>query len=131
MRVNRMKPSDLKSLSVDELWSLHELVASVLAHKISAEKGRLDQRLRQLSQGALMSAKRTSRAPSVPASGSEVSQSRATVRDLGGPGQTAALVDRTAQVRKKPRRFPDSAAVGSCAQGRLINLRNRIKLAGY
>jgi DNA-binding protein H-NS len=57
-----MKPSDLKSLSVDELWSLHELVASVLARKISAEKGRLDQRLRQLSQGVLMSAKRTSRA---------------------------------------------------------------------
>lgn len=62
MRVNRMKTSDLKSMSVDELWSLHEVVASVLAHKISAEKGRLDQRLRQLSQGALMSTKRTSRA---------------------------------------------------------------------
>jgi DNA-binding protein H-NS len=62
MRVNRMKPSDLKSMSVDELWSLHELIAAVLASKISAEKGRLDQRLRQLSQGVLTSTKRTSRA---------------------------------------------------------------------
>ena len=33
---------------MDELWSLHELVVSVLARKISAEKARLDERLRQL-----------------------------------------------------------------------------------
>jgi DNA-binding protein H-NS len=57
-----MKPHDLKSMSLDELWSLHERVASVLARKISSEKGRLDQRLRQLSQGVLISAKRTNRA---------------------------------------------------------------------
>src|SRR6266852_9567685 len=43
-----MKPYDLKSMSVDELMSLHEFVTSVLARKISAEKARLDQRLRQL-----------------------------------------------------------------------------------
>jgi DNA-binding protein H-NS len=57
-----MKPHDLKSLSVDELWSLHELVASVLARKIVAEKGRLDQRLRRLGQGMLSGAKHASRA---------------------------------------------------------------------
>jgi DNA-binding protein H-NS len=57
-----MKPSDLKSMSLDELRSVHELVASVLARKISSEKGQLDQRLRQLSQGVLMSTKRTNRA---------------------------------------------------------------------
>jgi len=45
-----MKPYDLKSMSVDELWSLHELVASVLARKISAEKARLDERLRRLDR---------------------------------------------------------------------------------
>jgi len=33
---------------LDELLSLHEFVTSVLARKISAEKARLDQRLRQL-----------------------------------------------------------------------------------
>lgn len=46
-----MKRPDLKSMSVNELWSLHELVASVLARKISAEKAQLDQRLRQLDLG--------------------------------------------------------------------------------
>jgi len=43
-----MKRHDLKSMSVDQLWSLHKLVASVLARKILAEKSRLDQQLRQL-----------------------------------------------------------------------------------
>ena len=43
-----MKRHDLESMSVDQLWSLHQLVASVLAGKISAEKARLDERLRQL-----------------------------------------------------------------------------------
>jgi DNA-binding protein H-NS len=45
-----MKPRDFKSMSVDELWSLHERVVSVLTRKMSAEKARLDQRLRQLSR---------------------------------------------------------------------------------
>jgi DNA-binding protein H-NS len=39
---------DFKSMSIDELWSLQEFVASALARKISAEKARLDERLRQL-----------------------------------------------------------------------------------
>jgi len=39
---------DLKSMSVDQLWSLHEMIASVLARKIRAEKERLEQRLREL-----------------------------------------------------------------------------------
>ncbi len=43
-----MKPHDLKSMSVDELLSLHEFVSAALARKIPAEKARLDQRLRQL-----------------------------------------------------------------------------------
>jgi DNA-binding protein H-NS len=43
---------DLKLMSADELWSLHELVVSVLARKISAEKARLDRRLLQLSGNA-------------------------------------------------------------------------------
>ena len=43
-----MKPRDLKSMSVEELWSLHELVSAALARKIQAETAKLDQRLRQL-----------------------------------------------------------------------------------
>jgi DNA-binding protein H-NS len=45
-----MKRQDLKSMSVDELWSLHQIVASVLAGKLSAEKLRLEERLRQLGE---------------------------------------------------------------------------------
>src|SRR4029077_9180270 len=43
-----MKPYDLRSMSLDELWSLHEFVASALARKISAKTARLDERLGQL-----------------------------------------------------------------------------------
>src|SRR5438105_1582900 len=57
-----MKPYDLKSMSANELWFLHERVVSILAAKISAEKGRLEQRLRQLGQGVLTSDKPVSRA---------------------------------------------------------------------
>jgi DNA-binding protein H-NS len=42
------KPLDLQSMSMDELWSFHEVVSAALAPKISAEKARLDQRLHQL-----------------------------------------------------------------------------------
>ena len=38
-------------MSMEELWSLHEQVTSVLTRKISAEKDRLEQQLRQLSAG--------------------------------------------------------------------------------
>ena len=46
------EPLDLQSMSVDELWSFLELVSAALAPKISDEKARLDQRLRQLGLGA-------------------------------------------------------------------------------
>jgi DNA-binding protein H-NS len=39
---------DLGSMSADELWSLHEKIASILAEKISAEKIRLEERLRKI-----------------------------------------------------------------------------------
>jgi DNA-binding protein H-NS len=43
-----MKRHHLKSMSMDELWSFHELVASVLVRRIMAEKARLDQQLSEL-----------------------------------------------------------------------------------
>jgi DNA-binding protein H-NS len=49
----KMKPYDLQSMSLDELWSLYEFVSAALARKISAETARLDRRLRQLGQGAV------------------------------------------------------------------------------
>jgi DNA-binding protein H-NS len=39
---------DLESMSVDQLWSLHEMIVSELARKIRAEKERLEQHLREL-----------------------------------------------------------------------------------
>src|SRR5436305_13553820 len=44
-----MKHSDVKSMTIDELWSLHEHVGSVLARKLAAEKARLERRLRELA----------------------------------------------------------------------------------
>jgi DNA-binding protein H-NS len=43
-----MKGVDFKSLSVDELWTLHEELSSVLANRLAEEKARLEERLRQL-----------------------------------------------------------------------------------
>jgi len=57
-----MTRQDLKSMSAEELWSLHELVASVLASKILAEKAQLDQRLQQLGLGPSADAEKMSHA---------------------------------------------------------------------
>ncbi|MEH2512170.1 DNA-binding protein H-NS [Nitrobacteraceae bacterium AZCC 1564] len=43
-----MQSLDLKSLSVDQLWDLHEELVSQLTRKMAAEKNRLDVRLRKL-----------------------------------------------------------------------------------
>jgi DNA-binding protein H-NS len=51
-RKQHMKPRDLKSMSVEELWTLHELISAASTRKINAEKAKLDQRLRQLALGA-------------------------------------------------------------------------------
>ena len=43
-----MTDHNLKSLPVDELWSLHETVVAELSRKLAAERARLEERLRQL-----------------------------------------------------------------------------------
>ena len=48
-----MKRDDFNSMSVDELWVLRSEISSVLASKISAEKTRLEKRLRQLQSKSL------------------------------------------------------------------------------
>ena len=45
-----MRGNDLKSMSVDDLWKLHEELTFELAQKLQAEKTKLDQRLRQLQE---------------------------------------------------------------------------------
>jgi DNA-binding protein H-NS len=49
----KMKPRDLKAMSVEELWSLRDLVSAALARKINAETAKLERRLRQLASDGL------------------------------------------------------------------------------
>ncbi len=51
-----MKANDLRSMSVDELWTLHEEINSVLAKRLVEEKTALEQRLRQLRPGGVTGA---------------------------------------------------------------------------
>ena len=44
------KVQDLSSMSVDELWALHQEVAATLVAKITAEKDVIADRLRLLNQ---------------------------------------------------------------------------------
>ena len=44
------KAQDLSSMSVDELWALHQEVAATLVAKMTAEKELIEDRLRLLSQ---------------------------------------------------------------------------------
>jgi len=57
-----MKNGNLKSMSVDELWELHESVVAELGQKMAAERAMLETRLRQLgvvaSNGLLAREKR-------------------------------------------------------------------------
>jgi DNA-binding protein H-NS len=43
-----MKTRDLSGKSIDELWALHEEVDNLLSSKMTEEKARLEQRLREL-----------------------------------------------------------------------------------
>ena len=97
-----MNPHNLNSMSVDELWSLHELVVSVLARKISSEKAGLEQKLRELGQNTA-DRKSEPRAAPIPAGFSEVQKSRPAVRDLGRSRETTTLADCKTQVREKAR----------------------------
>jgi DNA-binding protein H-NS len=46
-----MKRNDYKTMSVDQLWIVHEKIAAMLSEKIISEKNSLENRLRQLNQG--------------------------------------------------------------------------------
>ena len=46
-----MNGNDFKSMSTDELWALHEEIATRLAAALKAEKTVVENRLRQLQRG--------------------------------------------------------------------------------
>jgi DNA-binding protein H-NS len=45
------KKFDLETMSVDDLWSLHERISGILSTRIKAEKQELEKRLAILSRG--------------------------------------------------------------------------------
>ena len=94
-RGKKMKPSDLGSLSLDELWSLREQVDEILARRISAEKAALDRRLRQLSLPQNFK-EGGSRSATLPTSVSEVYEPCRAVGDLGRTRKAATLGGSTA-----------------------------------
>jgi DNA-binding protein H-NS len=46
-----MKKIDLESMSVDDLWSLHEKISGILSARITSEKRELEKRLAVLNRG--------------------------------------------------------------------------------
>ena len=48
---------NLSSLTIDELWALHEEVGAMLSEKLTAEKRELEERLAKLSGGSLQLAR--------------------------------------------------------------------------
>jgi DNA-binding protein H-NS len=45
-----MRATDLELMSLDELWSLHERIAELLAARLTSEKAALEARLKKLNQ---------------------------------------------------------------------------------
>ena len=60
-----MKPSkfNLSSLSIDELWILHEEIGAILSNKIAAEKRELEARLARLNGSSIFDKAKVERAP--------------------------------------------------------------------
>ena len=61
-----MRGNDIKSMSIDDLWTLHEQVTLALGQKLEAEKAKLEQRLRQLQEADNVSGLYRSRRPYPP-----------------------------------------------------------------
>lgn len=55
-----MKNTELESMTIEDLWTLHEDVSALLTAKISSEKIELEKRLAQLGQGIQIDASRPS-----------------------------------------------------------------------
>jgi DNA-binding protein H-NS len=45
------KPIELESMSMDDLWALHERISAILSARINAEKQELEKRLAVLNRG--------------------------------------------------------------------------------
>ena len=104
-----MKPDDLESMSVDGLWSLHERVVSILMRKISAEKARLEQRLREITAPRANVSHARHPYPQVFPKYRNPTQPSET---WAGRGKKPTLAERAAQVGQTDRRFSDRLLSG-------------------
>ena len=101
-----IKPDDLKSMSIDELWARHLEITSVLASRISAEKTQLEERLKQLQSSGVSNGKaRHERRP--------YPQVFPKYRNPAEPSETWA--GRGKQPRWLTAQLPNSTVVCSCA----------------
>ena len=57
----KFRKFNLSSLSMDDLWALHEQVGNILAEKITSEKRELEQRLAKLNSGMMAKVNRPER----------------------------------------------------------------------
>ena len=57
-----MKKTDLETMSIDDLWTLHERVSKVLSIRIASEKRELEKRLAYLNGGSAAIAREVERA---------------------------------------------------------------------
>jgi DNA-binding protein H-NS len=53
-----MEDIDFQSMSINELWALHEAIASILSTKMKAEKLKLEQQLHELGKASNEAAQR-------------------------------------------------------------------------
>ena len=60
---DQMKTNDFRLMSVDELWSLHEEISSILERRLAEEKAALERRLRQLKPGGVSNGFQPARRP--------------------------------------------------------------------
>ena len=107
-----MKTSELESMSVAELWELHEQVAAELSGKILAEKKTLEERLRRFEGGGLRlngEAQKTRR--SYPKVYPKYRNPRNRSETWAGRGKQAPLAGCAASIRQKARGLPDKAAI--------------------
>lgn len=76
-----MNRIDLKSMSTDELWALHEEIAARLAEALTAEKSVLENRLKLLQRGIqIQPAAHNGKSSRVKALGNKSSAKRSTAR---------------------------------------------------
>jgi DNA-binding protein H-NS len=53
-----MKDIDFQSMTIDELWALHETIASILSTRMKAEKLQLEKRIDELGQAPYKTSER-------------------------------------------------------------------------